>query len=325
MQHVDVAEVVNSGFACCDCHATRGWVRVGKPLMRKYSHIQHLQCAHCGVRIVAKLGRAGVGDAARLRTRIEYETLCALQSRFPQDARFGTLEPLGFLEGAGSGIVITRFVPGDDLMHYLRTQDVDGVKVACHAAGAWLRKLHDRTAHGGRMLALGVADKLGYLRDTYIGALRSDQQAHVAYALLSNTAARVGNLTVHAARLHGDFKPENMLCDGVRYVGLDIHWGSTAAAVYDLAPFLDHLWLGARGIIGSRLRCSHALAEAAFLSGYGDAGERCALRWAQLYFALAYLGGYCKRGMLAAGYLTWKVRPLVRELSAQLQSALPTD
>jgi aminoglycoside phosphotransferase (APT) family kinase protein len=132
-------------------------------------------------------------------------------------------------------------------------------------------------------------------------------------------ASRVDAIPVRAVRQHGDFKPDNMLCDGTRYVGLDIRWRSIGAAAYDLAPFLNHLWSDGRAVVGSRTRRVYDLAESAFLSGYGDVGDMRTLRWVQLYFALCYMGEYRQRGRLAASYANWTVWPFVRRLVKQLQ------
>jgi hypothetical protein len=100
-------------------------------------------------------------------------------------------------------------------------------------------------------------------------------------------------------------------------VGLDVQWQVEGPAVYDLAPFLNHLWL-ARRSLGSLAERQHLQAEAEFLAGYGYSDDLRILRWTQLYFALCQLGGYRKRGRLVASYARWKIWPLARQLTAQL-------
>ena len=118
-----------------------------------------------------------------------------------------------------------------------------------------------------------------------------------------------------------DFKPENMLCDGSKYAGLNIHWRNVGAAAYDPAPFLNHL--RSAGRVMGRVHTNHfcELAEAEFMVGYGGSVPVRALRWAYLYCALCYLGGYRARGRPAAIYAYLRVRPLVLNLARRFQEA----
>lgn len=319
---MDVARVLSDRFNCMRCHAEREWFRISRPARRENSTIHRFQCIQCGDQIVAKVFRGGVsryGDGdAKARARREYETLLALQRLFAPDGRYGTLEPLGCLESVGSGIVITHLFPGDDLIHYMKRLDAVGVAETCRAAGEWLRTLHESSESDPQTRELDTADKLSYLTDNYGALLRGNRKMWTAYRRLEKEGPRSGLRAFRTARLHGDFKPENMLCDGTRYVGLDVQWRTVGPAVYDLAPFLNHLWLAGRSI-GSPKNRHYDLAETAFLAGYGDADEMRGLRWAQLYFALCQMGGYLKRGHLVGSYGDWKMRPLVGRLTAQLE------
>jgi hypothetical protein len=268
---------------------------------------------------VAKVGRESeLSDGqAQGHLRREYETLGALQRQFPSDKSYGTLEPLGYLEFSGSVILVTRLFQGDDLIHYMKTLDASGIADACRAAGGWLHRLHESGNCGMEMKGLGVADRLSYLTETYGAILCGNAALKAAYHCLEREGSQIDELTFRAVRLHGDFKPENMLCDGTRYVGLDVQWRTTGSPVYDLAPFLNHLWL-ARRRLGLRDERHYARVETGFLAGYKAVGDIRILRWLQLYFSLCQLGGYYQRGRLAAGYASWKVWPLARKLVGQL-------
>lgn len=319
MAQVNVARVLNAQFGCTHCGAADGWVLTARAVVRQYSHIYRLRCARCGEQIVAKVvGGRYSSEYARVHARKEYESLCELQSKFPQDERYGTLVPLGHLEYAGQGIVITRLAPGRDLVHYLRTLDAVGVQSACRSTGVWLKKLHESDVQDQKK-CLGAAEKVSFLTDTYGAALRRDPKTAAACDLLAQEGSKIDAVAAIAVRLHGDFKPDNMLCDGSKCVGVDIPWRSIGAAVYDLAPFLNHLWLGDRRITRSHTRHHYDSVESAFLSGYGHVGDMRVLRWVQLYFALCYMGEYRQRGRLAAGYANWKAWPLVRRLAMQVQ------
>ena len=321
MIKVNLAEVLNGRFDCSRCHDSRSWIRTARPAVRQNSSIHRLRCARCGEQIVAKvIGGRYSGEAALRRARREYESLCELQSKFPQDERYGTLVPLGHLEYGGHGILITRFTRGKDLGHYLRSLGAAEVQVACRSSGEWLKKLHESDVQN-QQKDLGAADKISFLADTYGAVLRSDSKMVAACELLVHESAKIDALAILAVRLHGDFKPDNMLCDGTMYVGLDIPWQYTGAAVYDIAPFLNHLWLDGRVGAGPRVRDLYDLAESSFLSGYGDVGAMHTLRWVQLYFALCYMGAARRRGRLAASYASWKAGPLVQKLGTQLEAA----
>lgn len=319
---MDVTQVLNARFGCAGCHAQGSWISTTRPMRRQNSVIHRMRCTRCLEQIVAKASRgAGLYDDAKAQVSLEYLTLCALQTVFPQDAQYGTLVPLGYLESAGNGIVITRYFPGEDLARHLRSLDASGRQVACRSAGLWLRKLHESDDSSTQRRVLRAADKLEYLENTYGIALGADTATRKAWELLTQEAAHAEMSAVPSVRLHGDFKPENMLCDGTKYVGLDIHWRNVGAAVYDLAPFLNHLWLAHRATGRAHADRLCELAEAEFMAGYGGSVPVRSLRWAQLYFALCYLGGYRTRGRLTAIYAHLRVRPLVLRLARQLQEA----
>lgn len=308
-------------FDCVRCHAAGEWLQIARPALRQNSVVHRLRCARCGDQIVAKVSRGnaqedGGGGDAKAHSRREYETLCALQRRFPADLRYATLEPLGYLESVGFGTVITRLFHGRDLTHYMRKLDTNGVVEACRAAGGWLRTLHEVGECSVQRPGLEAADKLGYLTENYSAVLRGNSKIESAYTSFARESVRMDAQVSDTVRLHGDFKPENMLCDGRRYAGLDVQWRTTGPAVYDLAPFLNHLWLAGHSL-GSPATRHYQQAEDGFLAGYGYTDDMRVLRWAQLYFALCQLGGYRKRGRLAASYARWKVWPLVRKLTAQ--------
>lgn len=318
---MDVTPVINTQFVCARCHASGSWVLVGRPQSRQNSSIYRLQCTRCQEQIVAKVSRRGdLGDAARVQARHEYETLCELQRVFPQDEHYGTLVSLGYVESSERGIMITRHFRGSDLTHYLRSPSAPGAPGACHAAGVWLRKLHDSNQVDQQTQVPGVADKLEYLKDTYGAVLRPDRNLLTACRRLEQAASHTDSRRSRVVRQHGDFKPQNMLCDGIRYIGLDIQWQSIGSAIYDLAPFLNHLWLAGRTLGCSFANRHYRHRESMFLAGYGyrDEDDTRAVHWAQLYFALCYVGGYRQKGRLAAGYASWRLGPLIRELSARL-------
>ncbi len=320
MTNINITQVLTGRLKCSSCNDALSWSRIGRPEVRQNSSIYRLRCTRCGEQVVAKvIGGTYSGDAALQRARREYESLCELQSKFPQDEEFGTVIPLAHLEHFGQGIVITRLAPGEHLGRYLRSLGPAALRTACRCSGQWLKKLHESDVQN-QQKSLGSSDKISFLADTYGAVLHRDPETAAACALLVREASRIDAVAVLAVRQHGDFKPDNMLCDGTRYVGLDIPWQYTGAAVYDVAPFLNHLWLESRVSTASRRRRLYALAEAGFLSGYGEIHQMHSLRWVQLYFALSYMGACRQRNRFVKLYASWKGWPLVRQLVAQLEA-----
>jgi Ser/Thr protein kinase RdoA (MazF antagonist) len=249
----------------------------------------------------------------------EYATLCTLRSVFWDGEGVGILEPLGYMEVAGRGILVTQWLMGTDLVRYARGSETGGLEQAFRLAGTWLHKLHDADNEERPLRALGVAEKIEDLSRTYGAVLRTQPRTRSACELLAGVGRSLEGLAVRSVRIHGDFKPQNMLYDDTRCVGLDIHWKIIASAIYDLAPFLNHLWLAGVGKHGLPANTRYLQAEAAFLAGYGETVPMRALRWAQLYFALCHLGSYRQRGRFGMAYANWKIWPLIQRLEGQLR------
>lgn len=320
MPTFDIATILNSHLACARCRAHGSWATAARPTARQNSVIHQLCCRQCGERVVAKVGGGKQRrDDDRAQLHHEYATLRTLESAFPQDGQIGILEPLGYVEAAGRGIMVTRWVAGTNLVRYARHADSLALERAFESAGTWLRKLHGADDQERPLRSLGVAEKLDDLLHSYGKVLRAQPGAWKGYELLASAERSLDALMAQPVRLHGDFKPQNMLYDNTRCVGLDINWRIISLGVYDLAPFLNHLWLAGAGWHGWGARKRYLRAEKALLAGYGGATPMCVLRWAQLYFALCHLGGYRQRGGLAVVYAKWKIWPLVRRLQDQLR------
>ena len=306
--------------SCWRCHATGEWRVATKPLVRQNSTIHRLQCNSCGAEIIAKVVEARGGTDARRRALVrEHAALNELQSAYPQDSRLKVATPVDFMVEDSCAILVTRFYSGDTAARYIRTRDPQRVAQLYRTAGAWLRRLHDcspaKPAHG----QLGVADKLGYVRTNFGSAMLRDRVLRDGYAALERCATGLSAIKLPFARQHGDCKPENFIYDGTCMVGLDVQWEIVGATVYDVAQFLDNAWLSALPAL--RLSVgpgAYPAAEAAFLQGYGEAHGMPGLRWAQLYFALCYLGRCHQRRWLARAYARREVCPLAKWLTNQV-------
>lgn len=322
MQTPETVATVNSHLPCPQCHAAGTWAEAVRPKRRQNSTLHQLRCRQCGNRVAAKVsGGTQWREDHREQLENEYATLCSLSDAFSREEGGGVLQPLGYMESAGHGILVTQWFAGADLARSARRLDPDALEQSFRLAGSWLRRLHGADNKQRPCLQLGVPLKIKHLSQTYGEVLRTSPRAQEACKLLATTGGGLEALTTRAVRIHGDFKPQNMLYDGTRCVGLDIHWGIVGAAVYDLAPFLNHLWLAGAGHRGTSADERYQLAEDAFLQGYGLVDSMPAMRWAQLYFSLCHLGGYRQRGRLGAAYANWSILPLVRRLERQLREA----
>src|SRR5690606_5836183 len=203
--------------------------------------------------------------------------------------------------------------------HHARTADAAALSMLFRRSGQLLRLIHDACPRTYPLRSLDVKQKLAYLAQNHGAALRRNRAALVAWRRLEECAPRVGAYKLRWAWGHGDFKPENVLYDGHTLAVFDTTMESYGAFVYDLASFLDHVWLAGFALsLPSRRRRFQEL-ETAFLAGYGGltSPEIAALRWTQLYFALCYFGRYSSRGMVSALYARWRISPLVKSLMTQ--------
>lgn len=315
---MSIEVVLNGDLICPECGSRHQWRVVSKPKARRNSTINELKCACCNERIAAKVPRANDlrGGSRRLIQR-EFQTLSLLQKVFAQDEQYGTISPLGWFDG----VMVTRWFAGADLRRYLRTVDDDSSLEAYRCAGTWLRRLHDCSPDGGSFETFDVADKLDTLADRYGATLDHARGPTAAWNALKDHADAVARQPVRVTWSHGDFKPDNMLCDGRTYVGLDIHLQFRAPVVLDIASFLDHAWLDGQGLVSARSKHQFQELEQSFLLGYGKlvAQDMVALRWAELYFALSYVGRSWLRGPLRALHANARVGPLVRTLAERLR------
>ena len=314
--NIAVAEEIDSRFRCPSCDAAQRWKQAGRSQSRDNSIINFFVCKQCNEQIVAKLplipGTSLPDKALALR---EYRTLTQLVLTFPQSEDYGTLVPLGHLDE--SGLVITRRFNGRNLKWY----GIARGKVSAdlpYAAGRWLRKLHDACPRGYTNLAFDTDHKIGYLEKTYASALRRERTASAVYAHLVEQAAVVGATPLRASWSHGDYKPENVLHDGRKCVGIDTQLEHYSVFAYDLASFLNHLLMA--GPASDHRQHIYAEVKEQVIAGYGDIGpsDHRAILWAQLYFMLCYWGRYQTRRGFSSLYNHWRILPLLRVLSSQL-------
>lgn len=309
---------------CWRCHAAGPWRASARSAARQNATIHRLRCSHCGAEIVAKVVETrGDTDARRSALEREHGALSELQSVYQQDSRFKTAVPIDFLAEEAYAILVTRFYPGNTAARYIRAGDPQDIAQLCLTAGEWVRRLHTCSPATPAYGQLGVVDKLAYVHAHFGSAMPRDRVLRDGYTALEHGATALSATELPFSRQHGDCKPENFIYDGTHMVGLDIRWEIVGPTVYDVAQFLDNAWLSARRPL--RLPAVPRLyprAEAAFLHGYGGADDELGLRWAQLYFALCYLGRAHQRKWPVRAYARYETHPLVKWLTRQVIASL---
>lgn len=316
MSRISTLAQLNDRFVCPTCTTHGTWRATARPQSRLNSTIVRLCCTVCGEHVVAKvmpLTQLRAGE--RQIGQSEYGTLLMLQSVFPQNDHYGTLDPLGYLEFDGSGVLVTRAFQGHNLSHHARALDAEGLRRMYHAAGTLLRILHDCSPKAGETSTLDAAARVDSLVQIYGASLGGNPSIRAAFAVLQRQAPRVGAISLRSAWSHGDFKPGNVLYDGHRSVVLDTQLEHCSAIVYDVASFLNHLLLAKHR--------SHLQFEQTFLAGYGDFDEQqiAALRWAQLYFMLCYWARDHQRSALVALRARITMIPSIKLLAEQCDGA----
>ena len=270
--------------SCNACGRRGGWRPDSRVTKRQNSRIQHFRCTSCGRKIVVK--KCVISNTSRVdedQAVRERRVLAQLSCSFPQDALFGTLVPMG--KPSSNGIVATEYFPGRPLADLLRRARSAQAESLVRIAAEWLRLLHATFENG--QCSIDVTSKLDTLCQRWSHVARPHGTALIGVQKLRALGALVEGSAFPRVKLHGDFKPENLLFDGDRMLGLDCALTHENAGIFDVAPFLNHVVLDMRSFAG---RTEIESLEQAFLEAYQSVSgaTRATLAWARLYFLLSY-------------------------------------
>jgi Ser/Thr protein kinase RdoA (MazF antagonist) len=153
-------------------------------------------------------------------------------------------------------------------------------------SGAWLRRFHALRALPER--DNDFESKLELVDEFVESGGGRDPLLHRASERLAENAKAASAVRMPASWVHGDMKSDNLLVDGTQVTGLDVQLVDENTVAYDLAPFLNHLYLlrwTPRGVLHRR---KLELMAEGFLGAYSPQTKRWELpiTWLRVYLLL---------------------------------------
>jgi Ser/Thr protein kinase RdoA (MazF antagonist) len=192
---------------------------------------------------------------------------------------------------ADNGLVALEWFNGKSMSDYLTDLRFPAANLQqiFVRAGTWLRHFH-----AGSELSDSVFDARKQLAQFdarfATSALGLDRTFARAHQLLKEKAASLENQIFRGARLHGDFKADNLMVVGDRMIGMDIQMRNHDSTLWDILPFLNRFGLLIYSPSGMHLKRSRKTFERAFLKGYFErdcsVSESRAIAWLRLMILL---------------------------------------
>jgi aminoglycoside phosphotransferase (APT) family kinase protein len=222
----------------------------------------------------------------------QHEVLVEARERLLADTRVRVPAAYPFL--LERGFLVTEWIEGPAVSHLLRgltTRPRSLVRVL-EQAGAWLRGFHRQPTETHTFIN---ADRLIDQTRAAITELTGWRAAPAVYrkhlALLERVSPIVEEIPVKVGKLHGDYKPANVIISNGEAIAIDISASFAGDVVNDLVQFLFHLDLELFEPRGFRLLPWGRTLEAAFLRGY-DPEEvvvpHLVVAWCRLQRALGH-------------------------------------
>lgn len=257
----------------------------------------------------------------------EYEALCYLQARV-KGHDFGFAAPV--LVHPSQGLLVVHWIPGERLERLIKKYSSVPERTSAYVvqSGRWLRQLHhfgesgDGTILSERLVGRLADDLSGLHRHVVMGRI-----ANRSLGVLKSTAEAIGKVNMPTGLLHGDYKPENVLCHDGKVVGIDVALKFENVIVRDISHFLNHVSLNLLARYPwMYARYSREL-EARFLEGYGWASvgvPDVALLWFRTYSALNQLATRLEgASFVGQNWLgIWAIAVMLMELTAQLRKTI---
>ena len=220
------------------------------------------------------------------------EQFQALQTIAPlmlKDAPYAVPQP--FKLDAPNGLVAIEWIDGRTLTSCIKDFrfPVDDLLALVERAGIWLRHFHAT----GREIAASLDAKKQFSEfaaSLATSSLRADRVFTRAYDQVERGVNSIATQEFSQARLHGDFKTDNLMLSGDRMIGMDIQARHKNLVLWDIVPFLNRLGLFFYSPHGLRLLRRRKEIEQRFLTGYFARGlgaqETAAIAWLRLLILL---------------------------------------
>ena len=254
--------------------------------------------------------------------RSYFDALGCVHDRMNGHPLFASARPYALFEDLG--VVVAEWVDGPMLSRVITASPVMDARLAARKAGAWLARLHRSADASFRPLdARGMLSQL----DTVLAAHQRPRSGSIlggALDALHQTACSVTGTPVLWTRVHGDFKPDNMLMSGGKLTGIDIDLRYPGPGSLDTAQFLNHLALLFRTPRGIRRFSRGGEISASFCRGYQRDGGlplgHPQLAWVRLHNAVRLFLRHRDWSSRPVGWITsWSLRQLIARMTDTLE------
>ena len=258
------------------------------------------------------------GQPSAEAARAYFHALRSVHHNMSGHPLFASTEPSALFEDLG--VVVAEWVHGPTLSRVITAAPAMDARLAARKAGAWLARLH-RSAEPS-LQPLDTREMLAQLDRAIAAQQRShSEQSHLGGTLgraldaLHQTASGVSETPIVWTRVHGDFKPDNMLVSEGKLTGIDIDLRYPGPGLLDAAQFLNHLALLFRTPRGIRRLPFADRISASFCRGYEQDGGLALgypqLAWVRLHNAVRLLLKHRDWSRRPVGWITgWSLRQL---------------
>jgi aminoglycoside phosphotransferase (APT) family kinase protein len=188
------------------------------------------------------------------------------------------------------------------------------------AAGTWLRRFHALRPLPRRRN--DFVAKRPYIRDILAASRTGDALLRRVAEKLLATAPSAAAVEMPASWIHGDMKCDNLLVHDAGMIGLDLQMNHENTVAYDIAPFLNHLFLlrwSARGF--RRARDLRDVAHGFLQSYSADAGAWVLpVAWLRAYLLIQLIAPSPDASSLRTRIARWPVRRELARVAATLEA-----
>lgn len=261
---------------------------------------------------------ASTGRPAPADAQDYFDALGRVMDVFRRAGHSGYSEPLLLLDT--QGIVVATWVDGPTVARLIGGGSMPGRCEAARRSGEWLARF--QRGFGLSYLPMDVDAMLAQTEQA-LRAGAQHGQARVlgdALAALRQTAGLIGGAPIPWSRLHGDFKPGNLIVGKDGVTAIDIALRQPGPCVLDASHFLNHVAL--QRPVRFLLRGQLGMVEAAFRQGSREGGvvlPTAHLAWARVHHAIRLLLRYGAWSRPPRSWFTgWVIRRLLRRLSDEL-------